>query len=547
MTHYRPDIDGLRAVAVLSVLFFHAGFSTFSGGFVGVDVFFVISGYLITQILIKSVDKGTFSISEFYKRRALRILPAYTAMCLLSTSVAIWLLPPGPLTDFSESLLSSALFGANFYFAGQMNYFQSAAEELPLLHMWSLSVEEQFYVIWPFVIMFISLAFLRRVRVLLVAVGLLGGLALCEWAIRNKSQTMVFFYTPFRAWELMVGALVAMLPAMKMNRRLSTALSAMGALLIAGAVLYYEPHHPLFPGVSAFVPCLGAALIIVTGASEPNLFHRLLSGRYVVFIGLLSYSLYLWHWPVFAFARYLNQGQLGFALSLTLSAVSVGLAYLSWQYIEKPFRTPTGSLPRFAKTTPVLGAALGVMVFTAASALILIHKDGLPSRASDLALLADHALDSQHDATRKCLRERTPEGSDLSVHRCVLGDISAPPTAVLWGDSHANAFAPALEEYFKDKQRSFELLAMRGCSPISVAEWEPDFGGRSVRACEEFNRAVADFLISEEHIHTVYVSSYWSSKIERMRVLELASYKQMLGVTSKDEDRVAFGILSWIA
>jgi peptidoglycan/LPS O-acetylase OafA/YrhL len=460
MSNYRPDIDGLRAVAVLSVLFFHAGFPIFNGGFVGVDVFFVISGYLITQILIKSVDGGDFSIGEFYKRRALRILPAYTSMCLLSTLTAIWLLPPSPLIDFSESLLSSALFVANFYFAGQMNYFQSAAEELPLLHMWSLSVEEQFYVIWPFAVLIVSMAPIRRMRAPLVGAGVLVGVILCEWAIRNKSQTMVFFYTPFRAWELMIGALVAMLPTLRMGMRFSTALSVFGVILILGPVLYFEPRNPLFPGISALAPCLGAALIIATGASQRNFIHRLLSQRQVVFIGLISYSLYLWHWPLFAFMRYLNQGQLGVGLSAILCLASLGIAYLSWKLIETPFRKPHrhGPSPHsdYFGTTKVLSAATCAILFTSITASVLIYKKGLPSRASALALAASEALDSQHKLTGKCLREREPENVGLNLEGCIFGNLSERPRAVLWGDSHANSLVPAFEKRFSEEKASFE-------------------------------------------------------------------------------------------
>jgi len=522
MTHYRADIDGLRAVAVLSVLFFHAGFPAFGGGFVGVDIFFVISGYLITQILIKSIDAGNFSIADFYKRRALRILPAYTAMCLASATIAIWLLPPGPLIDFSESLLSSALFVANFYFAGQMNYFQSAAEELPLLHMWSLSVEEQFYVIWPFAILMLSMLPSPRLRLFLVGAGTLGGAIFCEWAIRNKSQTMVFFYTPFRAWELMIGALAAMSPVLKMNMRSSTVLSTSGVLLILGAVLFFEPRRPPFPGISALLPCLGAVLIIITGTFQSTVVHRLLSQRHIVLIGLLSYSLYLWHWPLFAFMRYLNQGQLGLVLACVLCVMSLGLAYLSWRFIETPFRKTKGRGSYFGNfgTPSVLGASVLTILLTAITAAALFYTNGLPSRASALALTASEALDSQHSLTEKCLRERSPENSLLNLKGCVFGDLSKKPVAALWGDSHANAILPAFEKQFSGKSASFELLAMRSCTPIIGEEFEPDYTGRAARACHAFRDLVAEYLAKSKEIDVIYVSSYWSATLNRLRDLE---------------------------
>lgn len=520
MTTYRPDIDGLRAVAVLSVLFFHADFPMFSGGFVGVDVFFVISGYLITKILVHSVDNGTFSLSEFYRKRALRIMPAYTAMCLVCTLVAIWLLPPDLLVDFAKSLLSSALFGANFYFSEQMSYFQSAADELPLLHMWSLSVEEQFYVFWPFGILLLCAAPLKKFRPWVIGLGVLIGVILCEWAIRNKSQTMVFFYTPFRAWELMIGALVFLLPTVKLPPRWSTAASLLGAALILGPVLIYEPNRPLFPGISALVPCLGAALIIAVGATYSSIVHRMLSLRLVVFLGLISYSLYLWHWPIFAFSRYLLQGHLDFGLAILLSFVSVLAAIMSWKYIETPFRKhrfpKTGAPAVRYQSLKTLSAATCAILFTATLAGVLIFKDGLPERTSALALQASGALKSTHKLTSECLRERSPQNIKPFRENCVFGNSGAQPVAALWGDSHANAFVPALERQAQLRDTSFELLAMQSCSPLMMEALRPDYGGRGVDACIDFNDAVLNYLLAADHVKVVYVSSYWTTIFENV-------------------------------
>ena len=333
---YRPEVDGLRAVAVVPVILFHAGFDKLGGGFVGVDIFFVISGYLITKLIYPEIRDGTFSLVDFYERRARRILPALILVCLACLPFAwAWLLPRD-LQEFSESLAAVSVFASNVYFWLRSDYFAAPAATMPLLHTWSLGVEEQFYLLFP-----LSLLALRRARSRTVfgSILLVSILSLAMAVYAGPSYPAANFYlAPTRAWELGVGALLAISDGRWTIRRpaLRELIGLAAAASIVYSILAFDERAP-HPGITMLLPVIGAAALIAT-ATPQTIVGRLLSSRPFVSLGLISYSAYLWHQPLFAFARYQTLGELSASLALFLSACTLVLAYFSWRFVEQPFR-----------------------------------------------------------------------------------------------------------------------------------------------------------------------------------------------------------------
>ena len=333
---YRAEIDGLRALAVIPVVLFHAGIAGFSGRFVGVDIFFVISGYLITSIILSEQQKERFTLTGFYERRARRILPALMLVTLLSTVAAWYLLLPAELVDYGKSLASVGVFASNILFWTQSDYFAQTSEFIPLLHTWSLAVEEQFYLIFP-VFMIASAAMLKSKRLLVLTVVAIVSFLFCEWAWRNAPEAN-FFLAPSRMWELLAGVFCAFylqqprdpLPLIKQIA------SALGLLMLVYSIIFFDKTIP-FPSVYALLPVLGTALIILF-TDKNTLVGQLLSVPFIVGIGLISYSAYLWHQPLFVFARLSSLEELSVSMLLGLSLLAFIMAYISWRWVEKPFR-----------------------------------------------------------------------------------------------------------------------------------------------------------------------------------------------------------------
>lgn len=358
MISYRREIDGLRALAVVPVILFHAGSDLLPGGFVGVDIFFVISGYLITSIILSEMEAGTFRLSQFWERRARRILPALFLVISASIPAAFLLLDQFELHAFSKSVLAASAFYSNFHFWKDGGYFETAAELKPLLHTWSLAVEEQYYIFFPLLIL-LTWRFGKRGMVALLSVLALGSFGLCLWASQSAPDA-AFFLLPMRLWELAVGAFIAFY-GFRNNWKndlglAGETLSFAGLLLIVTAFLTYSSALP-FPSYYALVPTLGAALLILF-STPANLVGRFLGSRTMVGIGLVSYSAYLWHQPVFAFLRHVYE-----ELNPLIMLVGVGsvfcLSFLSWKFVELPFRNRV-SIPR-VRFLKVIGA-LGVMI-----------------------------------------------------------------------------------------------------------------------------------------------------------------------------------------
>jgi peptidoglycan/LPS O-acetylase OafA/YrhL len=334
---HRREIDGLRAIAVVLVILFHAGVEIISGGFIGVDIFFVISGYLITSIISREVSNGTFTLRKFYERRVRRILPALILVTLASSIAAWFILPPSHMEEFSKSLLSVFSISSNVFFWSESNYFDTASELKPLLHTWSLSVEEQFYLVYP--LLFLLPGIQRRIFSYYAIIILLTLSFLFAIIVSQYSSLAAFYLLPTRAWELLLGATIALYfskpTAIQKNRIINEMGGAIGfSLLVAAAFLVDESWS--FP-VYGILPALGAALVIIF-SHQGTLVGKLLSSKPLVGVGLISYSAYLWHQPLFAFARVLSVQQLSQSTLLALSAVTLVLAYISWHAVEQPFR-----------------------------------------------------------------------------------------------------------------------------------------------------------------------------------------------------------------
>ena len=341
--NYRPEIDGLMALAVIPVILFHAGFEYFSGGYVGVDVFFVISGYLITTIILTEQEAGTFSLLNFYERRARRILPALFFVMLVSLIAAYFWLSVPDMLDFSHSLVAVSTFSSNILFWSETGYWDTEGELKPLLHTWSLAVEEQYYLLFP---PFLMMMWRFRKRWMFGSILVIGviSLVISQWG-SHSFPAANFFLLPTRAWELAIGAGIAFffvyrkkeISVLGPGKIVSEVLGLSGLLMVGYAVYAFDETVP-FPSIHALIPVIGAALIVVF-SSPQTILGRLLGTKILVGIGLVSYSAYLWHFPLYAFARHASLTKPSETLLLFLALSSFPLAYLSWRYVERPFRS----------------------------------------------------------------------------------------------------------------------------------------------------------------------------------------------------------------
>lgn len=355
-SRYRPDIDGLRAIAVLGVVLYHAGSDTFSGGFVGVDVFFVISGFLITRLINDGIQRGSFSFSHFYVRRARRLFPALFFTLSLTLIFASFIFLPQHLERFGGALLHSILSVSNFYFWSESGYFDTGAHLKPLLHTWSLSVEEQFYLFWPSIFYLLVTSTKKNIApVFIFITGIISFYLSVLWV--KNDPTAAFYLAPFRVFEFAIGAIMVWLVDCPPKRKyFLEPIFLIGMALILYPIFTYTPETP-FPGKNALIPCIGTALLIYSGTAKYG--GRLLNNRLAVGIGLISYSLYLIHWPVIVFYKYyFVRPRLGPLSASAIIVISIIGATLMYFFVEKPFRSATPQPGRFSAPAFGLTCAL---------------------------------------------------------------------------------------------------------------------------------------------------------------------------------------------
>lgn len=520
---YRPEIDGLRALAILSVVAYHVGVPGITGGFGGVDVFFVISGFLITQLLVLEVEAtGGLSIVGFYVRRARRILPALLIMMLATLVLGHFALPPGePRADLAGSALASLAFSANHYFLLTTGgYFDGPSELKPLLHLWSLAVEEQFYIVWPLLVMLAAWLTPSRYRraVLIVAIAALSvaSFILCDRLTFGRvghpaqlDHSLAFFLAPARAWELGVGALIALTSSQwaALPRWLGFILSAVGlAMILATFGLLDVNTH--FPGKAAWLPVAGTAAVIAGCTSAPRcVIARLLSLKPVVYIGLVSYAWYLWHWPLLSFVRSADLMQPDLLGSLAAGAVSFALAAWTYHFIEVPVRE--SARLRASSGKRVLAMASGTL---AVGALFVLSTQAWerfgPKTQREVTALAA-ADDHPRTSLWGCMLQ-TWQGKLPSASTCRFGREEAPLLVALWGDSHAMAWSPLLEQYEKNDRLAFLMLSMAACQPLAAdaVHWAstPYKNG-----CNEFRQAALREILELKRagLHGVVLAARW--------------------------------------
>ncbi len=495
---YRPEIDGLRAVSVLAVLLYHLGATWLPGGFTGVDIFFVISGFLITSILRADIELGRFSLADFYARRIRRIFPALIAVLTVSTIAGYFLLAPGDFESLGKSTVAAAASFSNIFFCLHTGYFDSASDTLPLLHTWSLGVEEQFYVIFPLLLLLLSKTKWRCCTGNILATAVAIGLGLSLWRVHVDQKT-AFYLVHYRAWELGAGALLAYHSNLidRLPRRISQWMPAVGIGLVAISI--FTPHPAgTFPGAGAVPAVLGAALILAQ-VGQASIINRWLTVPPLVYLGKISYSLYLWHWPLIVFWRHFTNGApLTLLEQIIIGAASLAFAWLSWRWVETPFRN--------MRPTNVKAILVGVVSMTsvAIAGALIAHESGLPDRIPPQYA----ALQSKQQMWNWNCTEEVIVGTE---NLCIAGQkwTSHDEHAVVIGDSHAQHLMPLLHESGIRTGISIGLLA--NCPPI----FKPERGGlRHVNAeftdrCFDARKRLFELLRADPSIRTVIIAGLW--------------------------------------
>ncbi|WP_179187168.1 acyltransferase family protein [Sphingomonas sp. TZW2008] len=470
---YRRDIDGLRAFAVLPVVAYHLQLRFITGGYVGVDIFFVISGFLITGILAREVEERRFSIGRFYERRIRRIFPAMFFVLAAATIAAFAILYPLELVSYGHSMLWNALFMSNNYFLATTNYFAMGGETKPLIHTWSLAVEEQFYIVFPPLLWVLMRRWGRGVAAVVMAVCAVATLGLSA-ALLASYPSAVFYLAPLRAWELLIGSLLALDVVPRLRGMAREAGGGLGLLLVVAPVILYT-HATPFPGLAALPPCLGTALLIHSGRPDPGAALPTLSARFLawtpfVWVGLISYSLYLWHWPTIVFYRLGVHSVLGVAEKLALLAVMIALAWFSWRVVERPFRTRALLATRRA----IFAGGAFVIAASLATGAALIATDGFASRLSPrVAKLASYLnldITAQYRQGRCFLSNE--EGSTATIDRAAcLTPRPGTRNYLLLGDSHGAHLWWGLAHVFP--QINVMQATASGCRPLIGAPGLP--------------------------------------------------------------------------
>lgn len=500
---YRHDIDGLRAIAVLAVIFYHTRVPGFSGGFVGVDVFFVISGYLITSIILNDIREEKFSIARFYERRIRRIFPALFPVIAFVIIVGAYLFDNDAFKHLGRSTLATTLFYSNLLFLKESGYFAAPSLEKPLLHTWSLAVEEQFYILFPMALYSIK-RYLKGKYLLWILPAFILSLGASIYGV-YYTPSAAFYLVTSRAWELLAGSILA-LGLIKMPKSIipKSLLSLTGSGLLIYSIGFYT-EATRFPGYNAIAPVLGTVLIIHADCKgKPTVINRILSTRALVFIGLISYSLYLWHWPIVAFLQYWMPGKLSPLLTVAILSISFVLSILSWKFIETPFRGESPWAPERNKLFKMAGWAMFTVVGVSGIILVTQGRAGMAVFYPDLnrrLAAAGNGWGNESDYKKIIINNLS---SDTSINPPIIGLASNPPRFMLWGDSHAFALKAGME-YMANKYHVSGILAnYTECPPLLDID-KLDTPANEVA----INQKTIQYIAENPNIETIILSARW--------------------------------------
>ena len=508
---YRAEIDGLRALAVLPVILFHAGFDSFGGGFVGVDVFFVISGYLITTIIISEMAEKKFSLINFYERRARRILPALFFVMISCLPFAWLWLTPAELKDFGQSLVSVSIFSSNILFWLESDYFAASAELKPLLHTWSLAVEEQYYIIFPMLLMLIWRLGIKWVLVIL-SIIFLSSLSFSQWGAFN-APISTFYLLPTRAWELLIGVFIAFYlkqgDFLKSNMA-NQVLSLLGLGMVIYSIIVFDKTTP-FPSIYALVPTIGTGLLIL--CAVPKTFvHKILSLKFIVGVGLISYSAYLWHQPLLAFTKHRLLGEASDFILIIMCILSVIMAWFSWRFVEKPFRQRN----LISSKNILIFSSSGLLAFICIGLIINFSKDSL-RKLDDEVYRLNAIRTASIEATNDCHSALSGDDLNLILKVCRIGSSQNKQVSfAIIGDSHANALVPGLDNSAKDFQISGYNFTHISCFPSFGGIYYLPFDEVQSK-CAKVRRNIKKILDQGDMPSLVFISARWALSIEKDR------------------------------
>ena len=512
--NYRADIDGLRAVAVFAVIMFHAGVKWFPGGFIGVDVFFVISGYLITGFILREKREGRFSLVSFYYRRARRIVPTLSIVLVATWVIGWWVLFPDEYHNLGKHMFAGAVFISNVIFWREAGYFDIYAEFKPLLHLWSLAIEEQFYCFWPITILAIW-RIRGRVSNWLVLL-LFASFGQSIWGVIYH-PTSTFYLLPSRAWELLLGGWLASVESEKaedahradtlLAREKNTnvfkstaqnAASVVGIFLIAVSAILIN-RDSTFPGWAVLAPTLGTFLLIQAGP-RALINDRVLARRPIVFMGLVSYCLYLWHWPLISFFRIVNLGELQPIHAASAIGLSFLLAILTWKFIEQPIRS--GTFLRYSSVNDLshgwrLTGYLGLLSLCGLLGITTYWLNGFPSRTSQAAANTLKASEWSVNPWLECLYLESKEFTPSELCRTSR---KPRPTAAIIGDSHAVHYLPGIAKYLDSRGLAAIMLSHGNCGPFPGLRWENVFD------CRDFTKETIEYVQTNNEIRTVIIA-----------------------------------------
>lgn len=530
---YRREIDGLRAIAVLPVILFHAGFSACSGGFVGVDIFFVISGYLITTIILSDMEKGKFSIITFYERRARRILPSLFFIIFCCFLFAWFWLTPFHMKKFSQSIVAVSAFSSNILFWLRTGYFDGESELIPLLHTWSLAVEEQFYLLFP-VFLYVLWSFRRKLILSSLVFIAIASLIFAQWGAYNQ-PTANFYLLPARVWELAIGAIISFYFFYKKehcnfintHKGISEVFGFIGIMMIVFSIIFLNEATP-FPSLYALIPTIGTGLII-SFSNQKTIIGRFLGTKILVGIGMISYSVYLWHQPIFAFARHTSLHEPNMYRLSCLSALSIALGYLTWRYVENPFRSKDFINRRkifyFTLTATLLFFSVGMFG----------HKTfGFQMREAASSLPRDYFLKAINSPSNfgtngdRCV-------SDEKANICHFYDAKSEQNFLLVGDSHSADYSSAFNSFVRSNKANGWQMSLASCSFTETRE--KIYGGECYKAIGLLKESIDIYNFQKVFLVVTFIDrTMQSNQLDRQR--DIDSFVSLIDYIRKNVQEV---------